>query len=168
MAPLGKDALTVISMPTSSGDRTELWRRFLHALELPSDSYDVPDHARSNVSLGAVDAEMLRRVNAVRGTLDETGRVRELAHKLIRTSPHAATPIVLPDTARAWVRDQSRHMVAHLDESGYRLIGSSSELLVADGDFPQGPTPDDLGPDLLLESSVHALARLVGEARRQQ
>ena len=166
---VGPENVTVVTMPTSGTDPTELWRRFLTATGLPTDRYAVPEDARPNVSLGAVEAEVLRRVNALRapepgGVSPDgaTGAVRRLAHRMVESSP-SPVAIVLPDHARAWARRQSERIVAFLETSPCRVVGDPAELLVDESPGAPGPLPEDLAPEVLADAATRTVAAMLQE-----
>ncbi len=166
---VGPDNVTVVTMPPAGSGRTELWRRFLTAVGLPTDRFAVPDDARPNVSLGAVEAEVLRRVNALRAPTSggvspdgATGVVRRLAHQLVQSSV-SPVEIVLPDHARAWAQQQSERIVAHLEASPCRVVGDPAELLVDGVPGASSAMPEDLGPEVLSDAAIRTVAALLPE-----
>ncbi|QIK67429.1 hypothetical protein G7072_14735 [Nocardioides sp. HDW12B] len=166
---VGAENVTVVTMPRAGSDRTELWRRFLSATGLPTDGLPVPDDARPNVSLGAVEAEVLRRVNALRapgpgGVSPDgaSGAVRRLAHRLVESSP-SPVEIVLPEHARDWARRQSERIVAHLESSPCLVVGDPAELLVDESGAATGPLPEDLDAEVLAEAATRTVAALLEE-----
>ena len=58
---VGTDKVIVVTVPPPGSSRTELWNRFADAIELPDLPYSF-DLDSENVSLGATEAELLRRM----------------------------------------------------------------------------------------------------------
>jgi hypothetical protein len=162
----------VVTVPGSSASPDLLWRRFASVLGVDPGPYDL-DVPRANRSLGAVECEALRRLNAsvaerIPGPVYADLVKRFVARDVLEREPNEHT-LVLPPGDAAWVRERSAGQVATL-RTGYDVVGDLDELVADVGAPPAGwRAPDDVD-----EADVVALlARLAGEvvvemARRQR
>jgi hypothetical protein len=169
------DQVHVITMPRS-GPADLLWMRFASVLGIDPGGADLT-RARANSSLGLLEAEFLRRMNAA---LPEelpdwfyTRNIKRiLAHDVLSGRPRQAR-LALPAGREAWARGQAEQLVRGLRDSKYQVVGDLGELLprpvtgrhAAGG--PAGPdrrpaTGRDAGPaaEQLLDTAVHAAAAL--------
>lgn len=158
----------VVVGPGPGDPRDELWRRFAGVIGVDPDA--VPhDRAFSNSSMGVVEAELLRRLNAHLGELHSA---RDRA-RWIRTFL-ADGLLVTPDAERFWpdddqvadARRRGERALALLGAGSYDVVGDRSLLRVPD-DLPARRHPADVTEAELLSASVLLNARLVGEVRRR-
>ncbi|NYJ00486.1 hypothetical protein HNR19_001184 [Nocardioides thalensis] len=158
----------VIVGPGPEDPRDELWRRFAGVIGVDPDA--VPhEHAFPNASMGVVEAELLRRLNA---HLTDVRSARERA-RWIRT--FLADGLLVTDSAeRYWpgddqVADARRRGDRALDlvgAGGYDVVGDAERLRVP-ADLPPRRHPSDVTEAEVLAASVRLNARLVEEVRRR-
>ncbi|WP_205471175.1 DUF6752 domain-containing protein [Nocardioides sp. SYSU D00038] len=160
-ATLPPDHVHVVTVPRSRDDRAELWRRFARACGIEDVAVDL-DLPRVNESLGVVEAELLRRVNALlRPPLEGD---RELALWLRDTLAHGVLagisrePIGLPPELHREATTRADAAVATLTEAGYDVQGDLDDLRAGPGG---GRLLDDVGDDELLASALEAIVRLL-------
>jgi hypothetical protein len=120
----------VVTCPPSSAEPTLLWHRYASVLGLGGDDFDV-DVATANRSLGVVEAELLRRVQAARDyRFRDTNRHlwtrRLLSGRLL--SHRVGDPIRLPEDARPWVEQRSRMMIDGIIAAGFEVVGDLGDL----------------------------------------
>jgi hypothetical protein len=157
------ERIHVLTTPPRSARRGLLWERFAGLLEVEPDSVDISE-ARANASLGLVDTEYLRRLNAELS--DEVPdwfymwTVKEgLAHLALAERP-VGERLALPPDRREWARQYAESMIAALHEARYDLVGDLAELR------PPDPaevvvSPSDLPAEQMLTAAVQASAALV-------
>lgn len=157
------DRIHVVMTPPRSASPGLLWQRFAGLLEIDPASVDIT-RARANASLGLIDVEYLRRLNA---ELDPEvpdwfymWTVKEgLAHVALAERP-ADQRLVLPAERRAWAREYDESVIAALRDAGYDLVGDVSELRPPDP--PEAVlSPSSLPAEQVLEAAVQASAALV-------
>jgi hypothetical protein len=118
----------------------------------------------ANSSLGAVQAELLRRVNVALGDrlphsragYRGPGRIFLAETILARQEGH---PPRLPLTARPWIEERSRELVEELRTGGYRLVGDLDELVPEESAFEETPTVVTEAD--VAESAAQALAEIL-------
>jgi hypothetical protein len=167
----------VITVPPKGAAPGELWRRFAQAVQVGADGFDL-EVARSNTSLNAEDAELLRRLNdALPDDLPwptyerlVKRRFRQLAEQHAGTG----TSIRVPRRYAARVDEYADATQQELAASGYAIVGDLSDLRSDPDSFgpdvPESlPAPGsgtDAG-DMVSDAYVDALAReIVRKARR--
>ena len=155
------DHVHVITMPRQ-GPAGALWERFASVLGTDAGGVDI-DGARSNPSLGAVEAEFLRRMNqALPAQMPDWFYTRNikriLAHDILSARP-GQTRLILPPGLEAWACAQSESLVASLRESKYHIVGDLADLLPvpAAGSYLG---PSDHPAEALLDAAVHAVAAM--------
>lgn len=131
--------LHVLTLPRSGSPADLLWERFASVLGV--DSGGVDTNVRSNASLGADGAELLRRVNESLPPdfprWHQVELTREiLAHRILAPRP-SKTPLTLPAEWVDRVRDHAERLIADLKNSGCHIAGDLNELM-----------PDDHGADV--------------------
>lgn len=156
----------VIVGPGREDPRDELWRRFAGVIGIDPDQ--VPhEQAFPNASMGIVEAELLRRMNAHLGSFHSA---RERA-RWIRTFL-ADGLLVRPDAERFWpdddqvadARARGERAVAALRAGSYDVRGDLERLLVP-GALEPRRHPSEVTEAEVLEASVLLNARLMEEVR---
>ena len=170
-ADLPPDRVHCVVNPPSGAAPDELWRRFAPVLGLPDAvaAAVVLPEAQVNASLGAVQLEVLRRVNrhyARRGREQSYGTVakRLYAGRILRQQQGAR--LVLPAAHHDVAAALADRWVEQLMARGWRVVGDLAELrpvTAADGDTPRPPR---VTPAAMLASSVAATAGLLEEVER--
>ncbi len=161
---VGLPHVTVVPLPRSSPPET-LWDRFAAALDLPPGRYQAVDS--TNPSLGAVSAELMRRVNAALPadelTLLEYGRLcRNLLSKQILAQRATAEPkVALPAEFLAWAEEQSAQVVTTLRQSGVIVIGDLDDLRSPAATGPLAGASAAVGESAISEAAVSAIVGLL-------
>lgn len=160
---LPAERVHVITMPVGS-DPVELWRRFAGVLGVDPAAYRTPERP-PNESLGAVEIEMLRRVNAGLGA-DLPMRAPYLTN--VRD---AFTRPVLLDRAgprrkfgvsgeyAEWLAERAARTVRELGERPCTIHGDLADLTPRLD--PSLPSPDDVTDEEIAELATAALAQLL-------
>lgn len=165
-AALPVDRLHVVTVPRPDAPRDLLWRRFTSLVGIDPDAFQAVSDQR-NASLGAVEAELLRRLNE---RLDEGlpwPRYRQLVKRSL------AERILVADATgdrrwldaqqACWVEERSRGILEQIKAGGYDVVGDLAELVA---DAPQEPrtgvvTPDEASTGDLVRAAVPAIAGYV-------
>lgn len=151
---------SVITLPRPGASRTLLWDRFCQVLGVPAEGW--ADAARSNESIGAASALVLRQLNEL---LDEAGHTFPVGHsvrkqflaKTVLAARKSEEPSLgLP--VRRWVREQSARMARQLSELPVTLVGDWDELEPVE---VPGVSPADVPRDQVVDAAVVALAAMV-------
>jgi hypothetical protein len=161
---VGSGNVVVITAPQAGAARNTLWRRFATTLDIDPDAID-PAAERGNPSLGAVEAELLRRINE-RADLLEPRKYREelrgrLIEEVMRRGPDRPR-IALPERHLDWLAKRSAELVDGLRDAGYVIVGDLADLQpapVADG----AVEPGRLSDSELLDAALNAFAALLVE-----
>jgi hypothetical protein len=162
---LPADHVHIVTVPRSRADETALWERFREACGLPALDYDLTT-TRANESLGAVGAELLRRVNAelapaIPGSRERSVWLRDLlAHRVL--VPLDRTPLGLAPAQLAEAREHADAAVATIGERGWAVHGDLADLAAESFD---GSLPEESDEADLLGVAVAAIAALVLDAR---
>lgn len=163
---VGPQRVHVVTVPPSGAPRDVLRRRIAKVLDIAPGELELDaDASTANTSLGAAEAELIRRLNE-QGKLPErltwmyAGLVRlELGEWILSPRP-GQRRIVLPARHRAWVAAHAQRTVAALQDAGYPVIGDLADLV------PSFDADDDGGPAAvsereLLDTAVETLADLL-------
>jgi hypothetical protein len=156
----------LVVVPPSGAPRDELWRRTGAVLGVDVSDLDAVPRL-PNDSLGIVEAELLRRVNArvPRGqrsvALTRLTKGAFARDVLAGSAPQES--FVLPAKHAEWVRERSEAMVATLRERSYDVVGDLADLLPADP--RSGRTPDQTTDAEVLAAATTVVARWIEQAR---
>jgi hypothetical protein len=159
----------VITVPAASTNPGLLWERFCSVVGLEPGAYDA-EVPRTNTSLGAAEAELLRRVNqGVAGRIDGPTYSRLVKFMLARdVLEHSGNAIrlELPAQDYAWVTEKAQEIVEYLRRNEYEITGDLKEILPAPGITGSESRPDDVDPVAVSEVASAALVEvLVASAR---
>jgi hypothetical protein len=159
------DRVHVVTLPQSGAAPDTLWQRFATALEVDPDGFDL-DVARSNASLSARDAELLRRLNRTLPDDLEWPQYDRLVKRRFNRAANrgsAGQRVRVPAALAADVRMRAEATRTALAESGYDIVGDLDDLLPLDASFDDAPTSRVEVPD----HEVDALAsEVLAEAGR--
>lgn len=160
---VGADHVHVVTVPPHGAPRDALWRRFAGVLGLDPDTCDL-EVEDINPSLGAVEAELLRRTNERADRKQPRSYREHLRGQLIDEvlSRRPGRPIALPDRHLDWVRKRSQELIDGVRDAGYDVVGDLTDLQ------PATPTTDAIDPariteTAILDAALDALAGLVTE-----
>ena len=136
------DRIHVVTVPPAGSDPGLLLERFCSVLDLDPRSLDtrVP---RSNVSLGLVQTELLRRVNVELGGRLRRREAYRTAGKMYLgkhiLSAQQGSPAKLPRRLEEWCRALSVAHVEAVRAGGFDVVGSLDDLLPAASAFADDP-----------------------------
>ncbi|MDZ5621230.1 hypothetical protein [Nocardioides bizhenqiangii] len=168
-AGLPADQVHVVTVPPAGADPTILWERFAGLLGVDPAAFDI-ELERSNTSLGAEQAELLRRVNVELGDrLPLPGPYplvvkNVLAHRVLE--PRAGTRLALDAADQEFAAAAARGIADRIAAMGADVVGDLDELVPVVG----GATADEDRDDnayavpsdaTLLAESVATIAELL-------
>jgi hypothetical protein len=123
-----RDRLTVLTVPPSGGSPEVLLDRFAAVVGLPPGALPVTPRNRS---LGAVEVEVVRRLNVdLAGSLNHR-QYLQLVDRPLRTGlagREGSRPLRLPSRELPWVRQRSEALLSTLREAGYPVAGDLDDL----------------------------------------
>lgn len=158
-ATLPPERVHVVTVPPAGAPRGLLWERFAGLLGLEPAAYSL-DVVRANESLGAEQAELLRRLNVALGERlprpgPYPGVVKgDYAHRVLSRRP--GTKLVLAGDDLEFAREQALRIVTGLQELGVDVVGDLDELLVT-----EPPRPDEVSPGRVPVSEERLAAEAV-------
>lgn len=163
---LPPERVHLVVVPPAGAPRDELWLRTAAVLGVDVDGLDTEPRL-PNDSLGIVEAELLRRVNAVvprqRRSVALTRLTKGAFARDLLAGSAPRESFVLPAKHAGWVRERSEQMVATLREGAYDVVGDLDDLL------PAGPrsgrTPDQTTDAELLAAATTVVARMIERDR---
>jgi hypothetical protein len=120
--------------------------------------------ARSNESLGAAQAEVLRRVNIALGDrLPMPGPYprfgKELLAQRVLAAQRDATSFGLRPRLRPWLEERAQETIDRVRAAGFDVIGDLEDL--RPGETKQTILPDEMPDEALTAAAVQALADLL-------
>lgn len=159
---LPPEQVHVVTVPPSGSPPDLLADRFWTVMGVPPTALSTGGGV--NPSLGAEQAELLRRINAVLG--DRLSSVREEYRPVVKTlvrrvlTAQQGHPLRLPTSLVPWCQDVSAGIVAQLQAGGYRVVGDLADLMPAPA-APDAPSPVPVGDAEVAAAAVEALARVL-------
>jgi hypothetical protein len=165
-AGLPRERVHLVVVPAPGAARNELWLRTATVLGVDVTGLDT-DPRLPNDSLSIVEAELLRRVNAVipreRRSVALTRLTKGTFARDLLAGSAPKESFVLPAKHAGWVRERSEAMVATLREGQYDVVGDLADLLPADP--RSGRTPDQASDGELLAVATTVVARMIEQER---
>ena len=159
-------AVHVLPLPGRDAPRREIWDRFAGLVGVDPDSVDLSE-GFSNSSMGVVEAETLRRMNAHLGSfssaIDRGTYIRTFLadERLVPRGGDRFWPA--PDRVEE-IRARGRAAVDYLASSGFDVIGDLDDLLVPD-ELPERRLPDSVTDAEVAEVAVELAAQLLHDIR---
>jgi hypothetical protein len=148
------DHVHIVTVPATSSEPDELWRRYCAALGIDPDAYDANSPAK-NASLGPVEAELLRRIHARRDPRFTDSQRQRWTRRLLaieilgqRRAAGMSGPLDDP-----WLQERAGAMVAEIDELGFDIVGTLDDLAW------QPPSPKSRSIESVTEKELDELAR---------
>lgn len=151
------ERIHVVTVPTTTDDPGELWRRYASVLGLQADAYDI-DVPRKNVSLGPVETELLRLVHSVRDErFTDPGR-HQWTRKLLASETlgrHPGAKLGLSPGVREWLDERTAAIEKAVVGRGYDVVGDLADLHWIE------PPADARSSDSVGVDEVNALSKWV-------
>ena len=159
--------IRVLTVPPRGASARCLLDRFAVATGLPPDLWHGTNLAERNVSLGAAEVEVVRRLNAL-----VVPKLNQEQHRFVvehglrpRLAVADPRPIRLPEEHLAWARGQAEGLIEELRRRGVHVVGDLADLLPSEGG-ETGRRFDEVTSHELLEAAEAALAALaVGQGQ---
>jgi len=157
-----RERIHVVTVPPPGSPRELLVERFAAATQLdPAWLHGAGEF--DNVSVGAPEAEVLRRLNLGLGNrLNERQYTRVVSKGLrpvLQSRPRSAR-MGLPKEHLGWVTERAHTMVDELRKRGYNVWGELDDLLPVAGNADE-INPDQVEPDALADAAIAALQAAV-------
>ncbi len=159
------ERIHVLVVAPGAGAPGELWHRFAEVMGLDGGDFEVPD-APVNASLGLVEVELLRRVNAeLEGFGSAMDRGRWIRGYLAEGDilPTRREKFRAGEAKRSDLRRRGERAVELLRTGGYDVRGDLQALLPPEAAGLRHP--DDVTDGELLDSATTAIARLLRDVR---
>ena len=155
------DRIRLVTVPPRGASSRTLLARFAAASELPTGIWDVGALTERNVSLGAAEIELIRRLNPTVVAELNQEQYRFVIERGIRSrlKIEATRAVSLPAEHLPWARRYGEALVGELQRRGVTVVGDLADLVVEDR--PMCGEPFDVVSDAeLLEAAQSALASL--------
>ena len=159
------ERIHVLPMPLPGRPPEEHWANFASVLGLSGD-YELPEH-EVNRSLGAVQVELLRRINA---HLDSFRSAYDRGHWIRRylaegqLADQEGDRFGLDEELLEDCRRRSREAVRVIREGGYDVVGDVETLLVPEDAAPRRSI-DSVTETELVDSAAQLIASLMDDVR---
>ena len=166
-ASLPRDHVHVITLPKSSEPRDALWQRFSELVGIDPTRCDTSG-TEANQSLGVVEVELLRRVNAdlvdFNTAIDRGNWIRGyLAQgKLV---PRQGEKFWPSEERVVELRARGERIVDHVEAAGYDVIGDLADLRTR-ADLPERRHPASVTDTELLAAATLTIAEMMTDVRR--
>jgi len=147
LAAVPRERFVVVTLPPIGSDPAILWNRFAQACELDAAGFDL-EVERPNESLGGVQVELLRRLNAGLGDRlplhEGYALVRRLVAHEVLPRIFDERPLVVEESTFQWAHDLGVQWQDGLENRRVSVVGDLSDLRptrpIAS---PAGDTMDD-------------------------
>lgn len=166
---LAPHTIHVVTVPRPDAPSELLWHRMCEVLALDPSGWEIPQ-TRRNQSLGAVQVEMLRRLNPwLQPPLGRAGAPhyrwirRYLAEDILVSQ--GGRRVGLPRDAAAALRHRGEAAVRSIEERGWDVVGDLKDLVAEPLDSGKAD-PGDVDTDEMLDEAMRTIAELVKRQRR--
>jgi hypothetical protein len=153
----------VVTFPPPGAPVDEVWTRFAEALGWgePVETVD----RRPNESLGLVEATLVSRIQGrIPAGIPYARRLAimraEVAGRILAQRDHPL-PILIPQSHRGWIADDTQTRIDYLEKSGFGIVGELADLVDSDSRF--GDATADGHEREMLDASVDVIAELVAK-----
>ena len=151
----------VVTVPPPGSPPELLVQRFATATRLDPGWLAIGDY-RGNVSMGAAEVEVLRRLNTSLGDrLNERQYTRVVANGVRPAlQDRGRGTMSLPDDERGWVTERASATVEVLRSREYHVVGDLADLLPPPS-VGMASRPDAAAPDEVADAALTALGTVV-------
>jgi hypothetical protein len=162
------ERIHVVTVPPRSAGSDVLLDRFCSLLGVDPATLD-RESVRENTALGAVQAELMRRVNVALGDrlTHPRGEYEEHAKKFLARQvllPQGGRPPRLPESAREWFTAASEALIERVSTGGYDVVGDLDDLRPDPASFV--PAEETVTDGELVEAAVDAMAAMLVDRAR--
>lgn len=132
-AGIPAEHIHIVTVPQDASDPTRLWQRYTSVLGVDPASCDV-NIPKKNVSLGCVEAEVLRRIHSQRDSRFQAGAWSSYAawtRRLLADQTlgqRRSAPFGLSEDDRKWISERTADMVGTIRDRGYHVVGDLEDL----------------------------------------
>ena len=150
------ERISVVTVPPPGASSRTLLERFAVAADLPIELWDLDEPKPRNVSFGAAELEVIRRLNpTVLARLNQE-QYRFVIEQGIRSrlSVDRPRPLRLPPEHVAWAHHYGAELVAELQRRGVRVVGDLADLVPER--LPGTAAPFDVVSDTELREAAEA------------
>lgn len=158
----------VVCCPPPSADPGQLWRRFADGIGFDPDAFDPSGPRSANSSLGVVQIDLLRQVNAAldgRLVQPHYGRVVKQYFTKHLLAQHRSSRPELPVEMYDDLVAVGERWVKEIDRAGYTVHGDLTELIPTPPPQP-GPHPDEVDTQAEVTTAAAVVADLLLEVDR--
>ena len=160
------DRVHVLPLPSLDAPKRTIWDRFAGLIGVDPDSVDL-SQTFPNASMGVVEAETLRRVNAhlddFNSAIDRGTYIRTfLADE--RLVPRKGEPFLPTEDRIEEARRRGRDAVDYIAAQAFDVVGDLDSLLVPD-EVPERRTPESVTDSEVAEAAVELVATLLHDVR---
>lgn len=147
-----RDQVHLIAMPRGPGDPAALWRLFASVIGVDPDDYELPSKP-ANHSVGAIEIELLRRVNVALGDRLPTrmpyikGVNDVLTRPILFDKTAAPLKFGVPDEHTEWLLQRGNEIVEQLRSYPCEIVGELENLTPV-------LTPDRVSPDDITDTQL--------------
>lgn len=173
-AGLPSSQVHVVTVPPSGASHRELPARFCRVVGI--DPQSLHGHGGANPSLGAAQAELLRRVNVALGDrlTDLRGNYRQVVRRYLSRQllgRQDGRPLTLPVQLADWCREESGRIADCLRERGYDVVGDLDDLMPvapAGGgtDAAGGADPTGVTDSEITQVAIEVIAAMLDQRHR--
>jgi hypothetical protein len=170
---LPPERVHVVTVPQAGAPRDLLWHRYCAAFGIDP-AWAPRESARENVSIGAAETYLLRRLNR---RLRQAGLNSEGYRRLIREAVvhqglakrPATTRVTLPPALFGWATQVAEEWVAAVRDGGYDVVGDLDDLrpVPPPADRPWCD-PDAPPADEVVDAAMEAIVALALEAAKPE
>ncbi len=136
------DRIRIVTVPPPGSGEHVLLDRFAAATGLPPDVWGAEPVSPRNVSLGAAELELVRRLNQATSGRLTIAQYRFVMEAGLRPRWHVQhpRPLRLPAEHLPWARERGERLAAELRSRGHPVVGDLSDLVP--GPATCGDRPD--------------------------
>lgn len=155
------ERIHVVVVPPAGAPDGLLAERFAEATGLNPAVLTLPQEP-VNASVGAAEAEVLRRLNAsLAGRLNDR-QYTYLMNRVIRPAlrGRSGIPIQVPDQDLEWIRKRNSELVDGLNDRPYHVVGDAAELVTPEVNRVEQPT-EQVDEGAIADAAMAALSATV-------
>lgn len=137
------ERIHVVVVPPKGSPTTLLWERFCTVMGVDPTQFEIPAQPVLNQSLGVVQAEYLRRVNAAMGdrvTAPDYATIRKFVVNAVMARTEPSPKPVLPAHAFDTAAAVGERWIDTVRKGGFDVVGDLNDLRPV---REEGPGPDD-------------------------
>lgn len=160
------ERIHVLTVPVSASDPDALWNRFAGIIGVDPYRYD-REVKRSNASLGVLEVEFVRRLNAAMPdsidwpTYSNLVKRQLAEHRLTRRPD--ADRLTTPPDEYDWIARRADQIITALKQRGYNVVGDLDELRIGPPPSDRGAHPDDVSDVDVLNMGFATMVELLAE-----